>query len=195
MWLFYVDECGDDNMATADESAVRPALKPGVSDWFVLSAVGIPSHCRLTLAEELRRLKDRHFPGWRNRDWADTEIKGRHLRQASVRLAAGKPALRPIGYKQLGAEDIRSLCEDLGWVLRKYRPIVYAVAIDKAAMLAKRSDHAPVGVAYAYLQQRLALLVEQGISARGHFTRRGKLCRMASTRSPSSTCSWTSPYG
>ena len=29
-------------------------------------------------------------------------------------------------------------------------------------MLAKRSDHAPVGVAYAYLQQRLALLVEQG---------------------------------
>jgi len=36
-------------------------------------------------------------------------------------------------------------------------------------MLAKRSDHAPVGVAYAYLQQRLALLVEQGDFRSGTF--------------------------
>jgi hypothetical protein len=160
MWLFYVDEFGDDSMALASGDAVAPKLKQGVSEWFILSAVGIPSHSRLIVADQLIALKDHHFRGWQNRPWCDTEIKGRHLKQAAVRLDAGKPALRPEGFKKLDKHGAQSLCDDLGWMIRKYRPIIYVIAVNKQEMLDTGKNLPPVAVAYAYLQQRLALLVE-----------------------------------
>lgn len=161
MWLFYVDEYGDDSMVVADANAPVVALKPGVSEWFVLSAVGIPAHCRLTLAEQLRLVKDRAFEDWRDEQWCDTEVKGRHLRQAVLRLQKGKGPLRPEGYKTLDLKRAELLCSDLGWLLTKFRPVIYVVAIDKTALLEKGNGYSPIGIAYAYLQQRLALLVEQ----------------------------------
>lgn len=160
MWLFYVDEFGDDLMGTVGDDDGTPELNPAYSDWFILSAVGIPSHSRLVLAEQLQSIKTHHFPGWHKRSWRESEIKGRDLKQAANRLASGKIALRPDCFRSLTKQGIHYLCNDLGSVFRKFRPIIYVVAVDKKAMLASEKDLPPVAVAYAYLQQRLALLVE-----------------------------------
>lgn len=163
MWLFYVDESGSDSMATVTTNGVT-SLKPGNSDWFVLSAVGIPDHCRLTLAEQMRVVKDRTFVDWRDKPWSDSEIKGSFIRHAALKLAKGEAPMKPAAYKGLTERQVKTLCSDLGWVLRKYRPIIYAIAIDKRALLAKHANGdipSAAGIAYTYLQQRLALLAEQ----------------------------------
>lgn len=160
MWLFYVDEFGDD-VSLKDPSAAQPKLKPGAAEWFVLSAVGIPAHSRLTLADQIRITKDRAFPGWSTRPWARSEIKGRHLRYAHDRLSAGKTVSRPAAHAGLTPKTLKRLCADLSWSFYKYRPLVYVVAIDKQRLITDNKGFSPVGIAYTFLQQRLALLTEQ----------------------------------
>ncbi len=160
MWLFYVDEYGNDVMQV-DQTAASPTLKQGVPEWFILAAVGIPAHSRSTLAEQLRVTKARACPDWEQRPWKDTEIKGRDLRQGMERLERGAPPLRPSGFRTLNKKSMRWLCRDLGWAFRKYRPIIYVIAIDKRALVTRENAFQPVAIAYTFLQQRLALLVEQ----------------------------------
>jgi hypothetical protein len=159
MWLFYVDEYGDDSMETVPGGS-GPVLKRGVADWFVLSAVGIPDHCRLTLAAHLRQLKDKNFADKHRKPWKDSEIKGRYLRQAALTARGVKVPQPPSGYRGMSVGDVEKLCTGLGWLLRKYRPLVYVVCVDKKRLLEQGSQHSPVAIAYSLLQQRLAMLVE-----------------------------------
>ncbi len=167
MWLFYVDESGSDSMATVQGKSGL-MLKPGNSEWFVLSAVGIPDHCRITLAEQIRLVKDRAFANWRGRPWSESEVKGSYITHAAKQLALGDRPRKPQAYRGLSEPQLRLLCQDLGWVLRKYRPIVYVVAVDKRKLLENsKGGELPsvAGIAYTFLQQRLALLAEQVLGA------------------------------
>lgn len=161
MLIFYADECGDHSMLTSPtDSAI---LKPGVSETFVLSAVGIRDSSRKPLAEALFELKLRHF-GSASADlpWADTEIKGRYLFRASRSVATGNVLENPVGYRGIGTvEQVDSLVSDLGLLFAKYRPLVFAAAIDKRELLRRGLDHSPLGVAYAYIHQRIALAMEK----------------------------------
>jgi hypothetical protein len=111
------------------------------------------------LAENILQIKDRYLPTWRQSEWKDSEIKGRHLHNAVRSLAAGKlPSQK--GYRNLTARGADELCSELSRLFLKFRPIVYAVVIDKATHARKNQPYEPEGLAYAFLQQRLALLVD-----------------------------------
>lgn len=56
---------------------------------------------------------------------------------------------------------VDALVDDLGLLFVKYRPLIFCVAVDKRALLTrKRASAPPLGAAYAYLQQRVALTME-----------------------------------
>jgi hypothetical protein len=159
MLLFYIDEFGDGEMGFTRSSDGRRVLKLGASEWFILSAVGIKETSRPDLAKSIQHFKDIYFPGWPLLSWKDTEIKGRHLKQAATRLSSGRIVLRPDGWRTLTSHQFVRLVADLERLWRKFRPMVYVVAIDKSRVLNQRSPRPdPVGAAYTFLQQRLALM-------------------------------------
>lgn len=137
----------------------RWVLDPAVAPWFVLSGVGIAETSRKDLAENFFAIKDRYFQNWRDRPWDETEIKGRYLHSAVMRLAMGERPWHK-GYRHLTTTTAKNLCAELGRLFSKFRPITYAVAIDKAPHARKSSPREPVAIAYSFLQQRLALLID-----------------------------------
>lgn len=162
MLLFYIDECGDHSMNTVTIDG-KKVLKPGVSPFFVLSAVGIPDSSRRPLAEAIFDLKTRHFGQVASEGvWADTEIKGRHLQRASRSVATGNVLAKPAGFSKLTTEaDVGSLVRDLGLLFDQYRPLTFTIAIDKVRLMNLKRPMPPLGAAYAYLQQRVALGLER----------------------------------
>lgn len=159
MLLFYLDEFGDGSMKRQRVGG-RWVLDPSVSPWFILGAVGIKETMRKDLAEDIREIKTRYFPGWDQRSWKDTEIKGRHLHQAMTMTRVGRVPWER-GYQHLDLRQVGSLCADLARLFRQFRPIVYVMAIDKVAHARVRGQlREPEAIAYAFLEQRLALLID-----------------------------------
>ncbi|WP_203656564.1 DUF3800 domain-containing protein [Demequina activiva] len=163
MIVFYADECGDHSMATAPESP--GALKSGVSPYFVFATVGIRDSSRSTLANELVEVKAKHFgEDVLDLAWGDSEIKGRYLYRASRSVANGKILSKPAAFGRLDSpEKVSALVHDLGLIFSKYRPLIFAVTVDKVEILKQGQDHqrSPLGVAYAYIHQRIALGLER----------------------------------
>lgn len=160
MLLFYVDEHGDHSMATRDGSKYE--LKQGVSPWFILAAVGIRDSSRMPLAEALFEIKQRHFGEAATAlPWGQTEIKGRHLSRLARSVRAGR-APNPVGYRAVNTvTKSDALVKDLGLIFSKYRPITFVVAVDKRRLLRRHPEVHPLGAAYAYLHQRVALTIEK----------------------------------
>ncbi|MFE7844895.1 DUF3800 domain-containing protein [Microbacterium sp. NPDC057407] len=163
MLLFYVDECGDSSLRL-DPKASVPTLAPGVSRYFTLSAVGIRDSARKPMADALFETKKRHFGAEAMEGpWADTEIKGRHLRRAERGATVGVPLQSPAGYSRLATpKRVTGLVNDLGLILYKHRPLVLSVTIDKAQLIAADEKYRhPLGVAYALLHERVAFTLEK----------------------------------
>lgn len=163
MLIFYVDEFGDHAMTLAEGNGAEPQLKPGVSEWFVLSAVGIRDSSRKPLAEAIVAIKNRHFgTGAALQPWGASELKGRFLFRASRSAAAGKKVEFPAAYEVLDTPDkVAALVKDIGLLFRKFRPLIFAAAVDKKALIRRDRQEPPLGAAYTYLQQRVALTMEQ----------------------------------
>lgn len=163
MLLFYVDEYGDHSLRTDPNDPA--SLKSGVSPWFLLGAVGIPDSSRKPLAEALFALKQKHF----GEDvglapWADSEIKGRYLFRASRSVATGNVLQKPSAYASLTSpKQVESLVTDIGRIFDTYRPTIFCVGIDKLRILERKPKLRvdPLGAAYAYLEQRVALTMER----------------------------------
>ena len=160
MLIFYADENGDHSMLT-DLSATPLQLKRGVSPRFTLAGVGIRDTSRKPVAEALFRLKKRHFGDAVQGSWGDTEIKGRYLFRAARGVAADNPLKSPAGYERLDSPGkVNALIRDLGLLIAKFRPLIFASVVDKNEMLATNRELHPLGVAYTYLHQRIAIAME-----------------------------------
>jgi len=170
MLAFYLDEFGDHSMTpnVGDPSL----LKTGTSPFFVLAAVGFHDSSRRPLAEAIVELKLRHFGSSlvQNAPWSNTEIKGRHLRRAQHSIATGHFLRSPVGWQSLKTSgQVEALIEDLRLTLVKFRPLIFAAGVDKLALLARPGVRKgrpvvavpPLSAAYAYVQQRVALLMEE----------------------------------
>lgn len=172
MMIFYVDEFGNHRMPKNPKSPTTE-LTRGANDLFILAAVGIRDNQRKPLAEALIAIKDTHFgddgdPG----DWGSTEIKGRHLRRVSTMVADGRLMGNPSGYRVLDTSaKVDALIADIKMLLIRYRPLIYTVAVDKCELLDLikvgtgnwvLSD--PLGAAYALLEQRIAVTLENQYS-------------------------------
>lgn len=154
MLLFYVDEMGNASISSNSLEA---------HPYFILGAMAIHDTERMSLCRALRDVKNRYLPARPGMLWADTEIKGRYLHQ-SVRLhEQGRRPSEPRGYAALSSEDLRRLLDSLSNLIHGFRPVFYFVAVDKREMLRKYPEelHSPIGLAYAYLQQRATLLVDK----------------------------------
>lgn len=172
MLLFYVDEFGDDSLLTKPHVTPRE-LKRGVSEYFILAAVGIRDTTRKPLAEALVRLKQRHFGAAVGTEpWGASEIKGRHLFRVSRSVATGHLLTKPAAYAQLRTPKmVDAFLRDLGRLFSTFRPLTFAVAVDKKGCLrlkeGKRKVSPPLGAAYAYLSQRVALTMERLYAGEG----------------------------
>lgn len=161
-----MDEFGDDSLLTTPDVVPRE-LKRGVSEHFVLAAVGIRDTSRKPLAEALVQLKRRHFGATVGSEpWSASEIKGRHLFRVSRSVASGHVLAKPAAFARLDtAKKVDALIKDIGRVLSMFRPLIFAVAVDKRACLlaedTKRKVSPPLGAAYTYLSQRVALTMER----------------------------------
>ncbi|WP_206446278.1 hypothetical protein [Agrococcus sp. KRD186] len=135
MFLFYVDECGDNSLA---RDAGGTGLKAGVSEFFTLSAVGIRDSSRGAIARDLVKIKRKWLGFESSHDltgWSATEIKGRHLGRAARSVAAGKRLPRPLGFSLLTNHDeVDGLLRDLGLIFTRYRPITFSVTVTSASM-------------------------------------------------------------
>jgi len=154
MLIFYVDEVGNGNLGT-NSIAEHP--------WFILGAMGIRDVNRRSIAKALGVIKQQYFgPVQQTQTWGNTEIKGRYLAQAAKRLSNGKPPLKPIGYQTLTSDSLDRLVDSLFRLYRTFSPVLYAIGVDKQRHLSipRRVTYDPIAIAYAYLQQRLAMLVE-----------------------------------
>lgn len=163
MIIFYIDEFGDASLNTAEGAAGGRQLKAGVSEWFVLAAVGIRDSSRKPLAEAIVEVKERHFgSGVALQAWRDSEIKGRHLARVARSAANGKVITDPAAYEVLDSPDkVTALIEDIELIFLKYRPLIFSAAVDKRALLKRSRPEIPLGAAYTYLQQRVALTMEK----------------------------------
>lgn len=159
MLLFYVDESGETNMRRR-LGARTWQLAPGASPLFVLAAVGVHQASRSDVAQDITQIKDRVFPGWRTQPWGDTELKGSYLAQAQRRLDSGRIPLNPPGYRGMTGPNLANLRASLGSLFKKYRPVIYAIAVDKVAEVQRAVPRPAEGIAYAFLHQRLALLID-----------------------------------
>jgi hypothetical protein len=161
--IFYADEFGDHSMALDPSDASH--LKAGVSEHFVLATVGVQANSRKPLAHDLFELKRRHFGDEIvGHPWGESELKGRFLFRAARSAANGKVLTHPVGYAALDTVDkVDALIGDLALIFAKHRPLVFAAAIDKNAILASKPsrERSPLGVAYAYIHQRIALGLEK----------------------------------
>ncbi|HOS95357.1 MAG TPA: DUF3800 domain-containing protein [Armatimonadota bacterium] len=168
MLLFYIDECGDHSLRVAPQSD-PPQLKTGVSPWFVLGAVGIRDTSRQPLAAAIKAIKERHFgESVLLAPWAASEIKGRYLSRAARSVANGRTLESPAGYPVLDTvEKVDALIEDLGLLFTTFRPLVFAVGVNKKALLRRTDPVSPLGAAYAYLEQRVALTLQRVYQGEG----------------------------
>ncbi|NUU06581.1 DUF3800 domain-containing protein [Leifsonia sp. C5G2] len=161
MLIFYADEYGDHSMTTAkSEPAV---LKAGTSEFFILSAVGVRDTSRKPLAEALFDIKRKHFgESVADEPWNASEIKGRFLFRATRSVASGNVLASPASYQRLDSRaKVDGLITDLGLVFTKYRPLIFTVAVDKRELISRKSTTHPLGAAYAYIHQRIALTMEK----------------------------------
>jgi hypothetical protein len=169
--LFYVDEFGDHSMGVSPEDPW--VLKEGVSEWFILSAVGIRDSSRKPLAEAIFELKRRHFGSdMEMQPWGSSEIKGRFLMRAARSAASGHVLTTPRAYQALDSpQRVAALISDVSLIFSKFRPLIFAIAIDKTALLRdkgkRKKSGPPLGIAYTYLQQRVALTMEKVHSGEG----------------------------
>ena len=167
MLIYYVDEFGDNSILTQPDSR-PPRLKTGVSEYFILSGVGVRDTSRRPLAETLYEIKEKHFGSkLAAGPWAESEIKGRHLFRASRSVATGNVLKSPSAYRVLDTpEKVGALVTDIGMIFTKFRPVIFSAVVDKAEMLTKKVNN-PLGVAYAYLHQRIALTMERIYTGEG----------------------------
>ncbi len=162
MLLFYVDESGGTSMSFAEpqHGHTRPQ---GASDLFVLAAVGIHDSSRAKLALEIKDAKRRCFgEGAMSRPWNDTELKGTFLAHVVRHRDGAKMGRIPVGYSALLARGmVHDLLRDLGQIFAKFRPLVFAMVIDKRAMAQQEKPGSVLGSAYARLYERVALTLDQ----------------------------------
>lgn len=157
--IFYTDETGDSSLVADDVD--QSTLRPGTSNFFSLSGVGIRDSSRMPLAESLIRLKRKHFGDAVDGPWGDTEIKGKFVTRATPALRRRIRGTLPSGWETIDSvEKVHALSRDIGLLLDKFRPLIFVIAIDKREMLRAKKTANPVGVAYTYLHQRIALTME-----------------------------------
>lgn len=65
------------------------------------------------------------------------------------------------------ASEIDGLLQDLGLIFTRYRPLTFSVTVDKREHCKRADAFDPVGVAYAYLHQRVALTLEHLFEGEG----------------------------
>lgn len=154
MLLFYLDEFGNESL-TASSIQNHP--------YFAMGSMCIRDTQRLSLCEQLRKLKDDFFPGWRQKDWSESEIKGRYLAQAVRRHMNGSPPLHPYAYRNLIGGNLGRFIDRLFNIVHRFSPTFYFVAVDKASLITRHphDPFSPVGLAYAHLQLRSALLIAE----------------------------------
>jgi hypothetical protein len=160
--VFYVDEFGQHGLSVV-EGSEPVTLKRGCSPWFVLAAVGLRSSSRKPLAEAIVKLKSRHFgDAYVYEPWAETELKGRYVRELLEGVASGHRADLPDGYAVLDTKQAAAaLISDLDILLAKFRPLIFTVAVDKVRVLELGAKgQPPLGAAYAFLMQRVARTME-----------------------------------
>ncbi|MBD8612032.1 DUF3800 domain-containing protein [Frigoribacterium sp. CFBP 13729] len=162
MLIFYVDEFGNHTL-DRDELADVPALKKGASQYFILGSVGVHDTSRQALAERIFKIKEKHFGEVATSElpWGDSEIKGRHLRRLARSVASGNRLDKPAAYGGFTSEEqASSFFKDVGLLFDTFRPIVFATVVDKLEMVRTGRSLMPLGVAYAYLHQRVATTIE-----------------------------------
>lgn len=159
--IFYADEFGDHSL-NLDPDADTPTLKSGTSQLFVLSAVGVRDTSRRPLAEAIFKLKLKHFGApAAGQVWGETEIKGRYLFRATRSAASGNVLASPSGYQTLDTpEKVSALVKDLGLIFATFRPLIFATVVDKVHMVETGREFHPLGIAYAYMHQRIAMAME-----------------------------------
>ena len=142
MLLFYIDEFGDSGVK---EKALQ---WPG---YFMLGAMQIHDTQRMSLYHKIRKIKDYYAPHWRKLDWDKAEIKGRYLAER----------FWPRGDAALPENRIDNFINALFNTIHAFRPVFYFVAIEKTSMTKRfaPATQSPVGLAYAHLQTRAALLI------------------------------------
>lgn len=167
MLIFYTDETGDPRLEAAPDTD-PPTLRAGLSHYFTLSGVGIRDSSRRPLAEALLRVKRKHFGPAVDGPWVDTEIKGKFLAHVASQNQGGSPPPLPSGWASLDTiNKVHAFSRDLGLLLDKFRPLIFVVSIDKREMLRLGKSENLVGLAYTYLQQRIALTIEDIHSGEG----------------------------
>ena len=78
------------------------------------------------------------------------------------RLDRGLTPRRPSFYQSLTGERLSALVKDLFNIIHRFSPLFYVVAVDKTEQVARYAQPlSPVGIAYAHLQTRAALLVAE----------------------------------
>jgi len=146
MLLFYVDESGITGGGSASAE--------GRARYFSMAAVGIRDSSRAVLASALHDLRVKYFGNTAVADsWETTELKARYL--AAVAGAGGE---WPPPYGSLSDKSRQAnLVNDLRKVLARFRPLIFAVVVDKAKLPPGEN---PTAVAYAKLYERVALVLE-----------------------------------
>ena len=165
MLIFYADESGNTALGL-DPSSAEPVLKPGTPEYFVLAAVGVRDVSRRPMAEALIALKKKHFGADAlDRDWSTSEFKGSHLNHAMNHALEGRRMASPSAYRELDTLDkTLALINDLGLLFSRFKPTIFVQVIDKKRMLSRELEAEPLGVAYTYIHQRIARLVDQRYS-------------------------------
>ncbi|TPX05833.1 DUF3800 domain-containing protein, partial [Schumannella luteola] len=158
MLLFYIDESGHHRMDADPDDPTR--LAPDTTDWFVLSAVGIRDTSRRPLAEDIDRIKRLRLGAAADRDWNDTELKGRRLAITRRALDGGHP--EPAAYAEItDLKRLDALEQELRMQFARFRPLTFSVAIDKRRLFTRRPGDSALGWAYAFLYRRMALSLER----------------------------------
>lgn len=145
MLLFYVDESGVAGGGVSAEGRAR---------YFSMAAVGIRDSSRAALASALHDLRRKYFGDTPVAEsWETTELKARYL--AAVAGAGGE---WPSPYASLTAKSRQAnLVNDLRKVLARFRPLIFAVVVDKNTLAPGEN---PTAVAYATLYERVALVLQ-----------------------------------
>lgn len=157
--LFYTDETGDSGLQVAPDID-PPVLRTGTSNFFSLSGVGIRDSSRRPLAESLIKLKKKHFGEAAHGAWAETEIKGKYVTRATPAPGRARGSL-PSGWRAIDSvEKVHALSRDIGLLLDKFRPLIFVISIDKRELIRTGQMTNPIGLAYTYLHQRIALTME-----------------------------------
>jgi hypothetical protein len=149
MLLFYVDESGGTGPPSATSARSR---------YFALAAVGIRDSSREAIAREIRTIRVKYFGAKVvEASWDETEIKARYIQASALGYAPGSKLGPPEAWAAVAqGSRLGNLTRDIEKVFAKFRPVVFAVVVDKHTLAAGES---PVAVAYAKLYREVALRV------------------------------------